>query len=176
MSTLPPLHHIGYVVDDLKASVEAFAARHAAGPFFAIKHLEFDEVTYLGEVAVYDHSSAFGQWGPLIVELTQVHDARPPGLREALVAPGGGIGHIAWLADSLDAESERLQAAGMRPFHSGRSGPVRVVWFDSARLFGHPVEVLERCEEVLGFHAAIAAAAQGWDGQRPFRSAAEVLG
>jgi hypothetical protein len=53
---------------------------------------------------------------------------------------------------------------------------VRVVWFDQAPQFGHPVEILERCEEVLGFHAAIAAAAQGWDGRRPFRSASEVLG
>ena len=53
--------------------------RPAAGPFFAMEHIVFDEVTYRGEPAVYDHSSAFGQWGPMLVELTQVHDAQPTG-------------------------------------------------------------------------------------------------
>jgi len=172
---MPPLHHIGYVVSDLEAGVQEFAARYGAGPFYAIEHLVFDEVTYLGTPASYDHSSAFGQWGPIMVELTEVHDAQPAGLREALVAPGGGVGHIAWLVDSLEAETARLEGLGMRLFHSGRSGPVSVAWFDGASLFGHPVEVLERRDEILGFYAALAATAADWDGARPFRGVAEIF-
>ena len=72
---LPPIHHLGYVVEDLHRDVPRFAAATGAGPFFAMEHIPFDEVTYRGEPAVYDHSSAFGAWGPLIVELTQVHEA-----------------------------------------------------------------------------------------------------
>ena len=79
---------------------------------------------------MYDHSSAFGQWGPLFVELTQVHDAQPAGLRDSLVAPGGGVGHVAWLADSLEDEVARLRHAGITPFHAGRTGPASAVWFD----------------------------------------------
>ena len=37
--------------------------------------------------------------------------ARRP--RAALTPPGGGIGHVAWLADDLEAETARLQAAGL---------------------------------------------------------------
>ena len=173
---LPALHHVGYVVDDLKLGVAQFVATYGAGPFFAIAHMPFDEVTYLGAPARYDHSSAFAQWGPIIVELTEVHEAEPAGLREALVAPGGGIGHVAWLCDSLSDETARLEAAGFRAFHSGRTGPASAVWFDRGPLFGHPVEVLERRAEILGFYAGIAAAAEGWDGSEPLRSAATLFG
>ena len=120
---MPVIHHIGYVVVDLRSGVEAFARDFGAGPFFVMEHLEFDEVTYQGGPAVYDHSSGFGAWGPILVELTQVHDAQPAGLAGALTAPGAGIGHVAWLADDLDAEVQRLQAAGS--VRSTPAGPAR---------------------------------------------------
>lgn len=172
-SSLPPsrIHHIGYVVDDLAAAAPRFAATFGAGPFFAMKHIPFDEVTYRGKAATYDHSSAFGAWGPMIVELTQVHAAEPRGLREQLRPPGGGVGHVAWLADSLDRETERLQSLGLVPFHTGRTGPASAVWFQAAAPLGHPIEVLQRRDELLGFYDVIRRAADSWDGSEPLRVA-----
>ncbi|MDA0159060.1 VOC family protein [Solirubrobacter ginsenosidimutans] len=170
MQVIPPVHHLGYVVDELRAGVEAFARDFGAGPFYAIEHVAFDEVTFDGAPAVYDHSSAFGAWGPILVELTQVHEAQPHGLERALTPAGAGLGHVAWLADDLDDEVRRLQAAGLRPFHTGRSGPVSAVWLEGAP-FGHPVEVLQRVPELLGFYAMLREAADGWDGNDPFRLA-----
>jgi hypothetical protein len=164
----PPLHHIGYVVEDLPVAAEQFAHEFGAGPFLAMEHIAFEEVSYLGKPAHYDHSSGFGAWGPILVELTQVHDAQPAGLRERLVAPRAGVGHVAWLADSLDAEVGRLQALGLEPFHAGRTGPASAVWFDGGPL-GHPIEVLQRRQELLGFYAMVRAAADGWDGRDPYR-------
>jgi catechol 2,3-dioxygenase-like lactoylglutathione lyase family enzyme len=163
------LHHIGYVVDELPAAAELFARRFGAGPFYAIEHIVFDEVTYRGEPAAYDHSSAFGQCGPMIVELTQVFDARPAGLEEALVKPGDGVGHVGWLADSLEDEVARLEAAGLVPFHTGRTGPASVVWFDGGPLLGHPIEVLQRRDELERFYDMVTRASEGWDGQDPYR-------
>jgi catechol 2,3-dioxygenase-like lactoylglutathione lyase family enzyme len=166
---LPSIHHIGYVVEDLRSGVERFAASFGAGPFFGMEHIAFEEVTFHGGEAVYDHSSAFGQWGPIIVELTEVHAAHPAGLRDALTAPGAGVGHVAWLADSLTEETERLQAAGLEPFHTGRTGPASAVWFAGGALLGHPVEVLERNDTLLGFYELVREAAAGWDGRDPLR-------
>jgi catechol 2,3-dioxygenase-like lactoylglutathione lyase family enzyme len=163
------IHHVGYVVEDLRTGVERFARDFGAGPFLAMEHIELDEVTYDGAPAVYDHSSAFAAWGPILVELTQVHDAQPAGLRDALTAPGAGVGHVAWLADDLEAETARLEAAGLRPFHTGRGGPASAVWFHGGPVFGHPVEVLQRRDEILGFYASVRAAAEGWDGSAPYR-------
>jgi hypothetical protein len=167
-TAIPPLHHVGYVVPELRSGVERWAHDFGAGPFYAIEHIAFDAVSYEGAPAAYDHSSAFGQWGPLVVELTQVHDAQPVGLRERL-APGGGVGHVAWLADSLDDEVARLRALGLRPFHAGRTGPASAVWLDGSPLLGHPVEVLQRRDELLGFYAMLRDAAAGWGGGEPYR-------
>jgi hypothetical protein len=175
MSTAAPIHHVGYVVAELRTGVEAFSQTFGAGPFFAMEHIVFDEVTYLGEPAAYDHSSAFGHWGPLIVELTQMHDAEPAGLRERLMAPGTGVGHVAWLAESLEAETERLTRSGLRAFHTGRTGPASAVWFDGGDL-GHPIEVLERRDELLRFYDGVHRAAEGWAGSAPLRRAAELAG
>jgi catechol 2,3-dioxygenase-like lactoylglutathione lyase family enzyme len=169
MDLPPPVHHVGYVVDDLRTGIERFVNAFGAGPFFVMEHIVFDEVSYLGEPARYDHSSGFGQWGPILVELTQVHNAQPAGLREQLVSPGGGVGHVAWLVDSLEAETARLQALGVLPFHAGRTGPASAVWFDGGTLLGHPIEVLKRSDEIIGFYELVRAAALEWDGADPFR-------
>jgi hypothetical protein len=163
------LHHIGYVVSDLRAGVARFSTATGAGPFFAMEHIMFDEVTYRGEPAIYDHSAAFGQWGPILVELSEVHDAEPAGLRDALVAAGDGVGHVGLLADSLLDEVARLEADGLAPFHTGRAGPASAVWLDGGDLFGHPVEVLERREELLRFYAMVRDASLDWDGSEPLR-------
>lgn len=166
---MPEIHHYGYVVADLQAGAEHFSKAFGAGPFYGMEHLKFDYVDYLGEPAVYDHSSAFGQCGPILIELTEVHDAQPTGFRDALVKPGGGVGHVAWLVDSLAEEVERLTAAGHQPFHTGRTGPASAVWFDGADLVGHPIEVLQRRHELLGFYEMVRAAAVEWDGSEPLR-------
>ncbi len=166
---VPGIHHVGYVVTDLTAGAEHFASTFGAGPFFGMEHLEFDHVDYLGEPAVYDHSSAFGRWGPILVELTQVHDAQPEAFRDALVKPGAGVGHVAWLVNSLADEVARLTAAGHTPFHTGRTGPASAVWFDGGESLGHPIEVLQRREELTAFYAMVHSAATGWDGSDPLR-------
>lgn len=157
------------MVEDLHRDVPRFAAAAGAGPFYAMEHIVFDEVTYRGEPAVYDHSSAFGQWGPILVELTRVHDAQPAGLRDSLIAPRGGVGHVAWLVDSLADETERLTELGLEQFHAGRTGPASAVWFDGGPLVGHPIEVLERRDELLCFYAMVREASVRWDGSDPLR-------
>ena len=53
---MPDPHHIGYVVGNLGTGVAWAVETLGAGPFFAIEHMRFDEVTYLDEPAEFDHS------------------------------------------------------------------------------------------------------------------------
>lgn len=160
---------MGYVVEDIGAAVERVVTTFGAGPFFVVEHLAFDEVSFRGAPAAYDHSSAFGQWGPVIVELTEVHSAEPAGLAEAFAGPTPRVGHVAWLSDDVDAESARLSSAGAPLFHTGRSGPVRAAWHDARATLGHHVELLQRSPEIEGFYALIRSSADGWDGAEPIR-------
>ena len=59
---------IAYSVDDVEAGAVDFAERHGAGPFFVRHHPPFDAVHH-GAPAVFNHSSAYGQWGDVQVEL-----------------------------------------------------------------------------------------------------------
>jgi catechol 2,3-dioxygenase-like lactoylglutathione lyase family enzyme len=167
----PPLHHVGYVVDDIPAAVDWAVSALGAGPFFVIEHMAFDVVTFEGKPAAYDHSSAFGQWGSLKLELTVVHSAQPAGLAAALGGASGRVGHIAWLASDLDAESARLSAADVPAFHEGRAGPVRAIWHDARATLGHHIEILQDCPEIQGFYDLIRTSADRWDGSNPLRPA-----
>ena len=62
----------------------------------------------------FDHSSAYGQWGDVMVELVEEHT--PP-----LVAPGSGVHHLAFIVDDTRRRpGVRRDAAGPR-----RCGPRR---------------------------------------------------
>jgi hypothetical protein len=79
-----------------------------------------------------------------------------------------GIGHVGGLADSLEDEVARLEAAGLAQFHTGQIGPVSAVWFDGGPLLGHPIEVLQRRDELLGFYDMLSRASEEWDGLDPY--------
>jgi Glyoxalase/Bleomycin resistance protein/Dioxygenase superfamily len=169
MGSLSPIHHVGYVVDDIDHGVEWMVSRFGAGPFFLIPHLQFDRCTYMGEPAHYDHSSAFGQWGNIKVELTVVHASDPPELATRIGGGAPRVGHVGLVVDDLMAESARLEAAGMPLFHAGSSGPVSACWHDATRQMGHHVEVLGRSPQLEGFYELIRSSADGWDGSDPLR-------
>jgi Glyoxalase/Bleomycin resistance protein/Dioxygenase superfamily len=170
-----PFHHIGYVVDDLEAAVADAVARFGAGPFYVAEHMEFDEVTFRGEPAVFDHSSAFGQWGPVRIELTVIHETDPPELL-ATMAPGGAgrVGHVGILVDSLEQASAQLEASGVPVYHTGRTGPVSAIWHDAHATLGHSVELLQRNEFLTGLYERIALSAENWDGSEPMRAMMDI--
>lgn len=161
---------MGYVVADLDESISEFVGIHGAGPFFLLEHVPITDATYEGAPARYDHSTAFGAWGPVTVELSVIHTADPPELARRL-CPGDPphIGHVGRIVEDLEGESARLEASGLPVFHTGSAGPVRAIWHDARSTIGHAVELLAATPEVVGFHARVRAAAVGWDGSRPVR-------
>jgi hypothetical protein len=161
--------HIGYVVTDIDEAVAWAVSTLGAGPFFLIPHLHFDTCTFNGEPAEYDHTSAFGQWGGIIVELTVVHSSRPSELAEMVGEPAPRVGHVGWLADDLLADSALLEAEGLPVFHTGASGPVSARWHDARGRLGHHIEILGRTPQLEAFYELIRSSSVGWDGSAPLR-------
>ncbi len=169
--TLPhrKITHVGYVVGDIEEAVDWAVGTLGGGPFFLIPHLQFETCTFYGAPAQYDHSSAFGQWGELMVELTVVHSSDPPELAELIGGPPPRVGHVGWLADDLAADSAELEAEGLPVFHTGSSGPVFARWHDGREHLGHHIEILGRTPELEGFYGLIRSSSVGWDGSQPLR-------
>lgn len=162
------LHHIGYYVDDLEEAVHAAIRDLGIGPFLRHERITFDEFTCADGIAstepvTFDHSAAFAAWGPLVLELAEVHDI-DDGLAAAYGVAPGAMSHVSWVVDDLAAERDRLVALGCAPINTARTGPIHVSWHSGGPLFPHPIEVHESNAAINGMHARLSALAADWDG------------
>jgi catechol 2,3-dioxygenase-like lactoylglutathione lyase family enzyme len=72
------LHHVGYWVPDLGVAVEHARRTLGIGPFLVARHVRFDtfrlaDGTAIMDPGYLDHSAAFAAWGPIVLELAEVH-------------------------------------------------------------------------------------------------------
>jgi hypothetical protein len=160
---------IAYAVDDVETAAASFAERFAAGPFFVRHHPPFDAI-HRGQPGVFSHSSAYGQWGRIQVELVQFGDCAPRSLHDAVHATTG-IHHVARFVESLAGEQARLEAIGMPcVMEAITPGGLRFAFHDARAALGHLIEIYEPSAGVLKLYALVADAAVGWDGGDPVRS------
>ena len=148
------LHHIAYWTNDLDAAITQATELLGVGPFTVIEHVGLGDFRFHGEPAVLDHSAAFTQWGPIILELNVAHDVQPPELRAALGISPGAVSHTSWYTSDLGAEGAHLEAAGCALLTTSVGGAV-ANWFTGGSLFAHPIEIHQPTPPVLGMWAAV---------------------
>jgi len=165
---MPGLHHVGYWVDDLDAAMKRWRRDLGVGPFQVIEHMTFEEFVLTAggqqyDGVVFDHSAAFAAWGPVVVELGQVH-AIDDRLAAAygVTARGHGaapgvVSHVSWVVPDVAQESARLARLGCRLINTARTGPISVAWHDGGPLFPHPIELHQHNDVIAGMHGRLAA-------------------
>jgi catechol 2,3-dioxygenase-like lactoylglutathione lyase family enzyme len=168
-----PIHHIGYIVDDIPAAVGRWVSTFGAGPFFWLaKQFSFPGARYYGEPCVLDHSVVVGKWGNIFVELIEVHGVSPAGLRDAYLGSAtdsNRINHICYVVEDPDAEVARLEAIGAPRFWRASLDPLEVSYCDGRASLGHAIEIQKLQPQFVAFFATVAAAAEDWDGSNPLR-------
>jgi hypothetical protein len=159
------LVQIAYRVDDLESACHEWAQRVGAGPFLVRPHLPV-VATHDGRPAVYDHSAAFGQWGPVMLELIEVHECEPAAMREVLTHDQAGQpNHFACFVDDLESASAALIEQGM-PLTMAltSSSGMEVRFHDARHVVGGVLELYVGTPHLRGFYDKVAALADGWDG------------
>ena len=165
---MPGLHHVGYWVDDLDSALPQWRRDLGVGPFQVIEHMTFDSFVLTvddqcDDDVVFDHSAAFAAWGPVVVELGQVHaidDRLAAAYGVTAGANGvtpGMVSHVSWVVPDLEQESARLARLGCQLINTARSGPISVAWHDGGPLFPHPVELHQHNDVIAGMHDRLAA-------------------
>jgi hypothetical protein len=164
MLMLGPPVQLAYATDDVHAAAHRWTAR-GIGPFFVIEHIALSAVEIDGAPATFDHSSAYGQWGDVMVELIQQHDPGPDP-----VVGVSGIHHVATFVDDFEAASTALAGDGFpRRLRATTSGGQAFAFHDARRTMGHLLEIYERTPRLAGFYTMVHDASVGWPGADPVR-------
>ena len=160
---------LAYAVNDVRSAARSFAERVGAGPFFVRRHRPMRSVVHQDAEGAFDHSSAYGQWGTVQIELVEMHDVRPASLAAAVLR-SSGIHHMAYFVSSIDDEQHRLERLGWPPVLIAQTASgLRFAFHDARPQLGHLIEIYEPSDDVIGLYAMVAEAAAGWTGNDPVR-------
>ena len=160
---------IAYVVDDPEATARAWAHDFGAGPFFLNRHIPVTDVVHRGKASSFDHTSAYGWWGSIMVELFCQHNDDPTAITERFTRGTGGLHHMACIVPSLDGALDRAASMGLVVAQSAKAGATTFVFVDDVARHGHYWELYESSPGLLGFYAMVRAAHENWDGRDPVR-------
>jgi catechol 2,3-dioxygenase-like lactoylglutathione lyase family enzyme len=167
--TLKPVQ-IAYHVPDPEHAARDFASSFGWGPFFLFEHIALSHCLYRGAPATFDHSSAYGQAGDLMIELISQHDDTPSVLRDLYARDEVGVHHVAHFVPNLPDALEEARAAGDEiALDACTVTGTRFAMLDLTRQLGHMVELYEPAGGLLKFYGYVRRASEGWDGAQPLR-------
>ncbi len=165
----PPVQ-IAYAVNDLDAAAAEWTERFGAGPFFISEHIDVLDVRYRGAHGSFDHSSAYGQWGDVMVELVKDHTVGPSPVADVVGPGGSGLHHLAYFVTDLASAQSALTDLGWpEALWALTPSGVAFAFHDATASLGHMIEVYEGTPALRGFYAMVREAASGWDGTDPVR-------
>jgi hypothetical protein len=155
---------IAYAVDDVTAAARRWSDR-GVGPFFVIEHIDVHNARVNGAPSTFDHSSAYAQWGSVMVELICQHDSGGERIVEA-----SGIHHVAFFVDDFATAAAELAAAGSSEvLYAETAAGMPFAFHDARAERGHFIEIYERTDRLGWFYDMVRDAAVGWDGSDTIR-------
>ena len=157
-----------FVVNDLDEAMASWSQIMGAGPFFVSREYLGNELTYRGQPSQTRVDYAFGQAGPVQVQLIAQSDPGPSLYRDMYPPGEAGFHHVGVLipAEQMPAEVDRMQAAGY-PVVASLFTSVPVAYFDCRDRIGCFVELYGTNQRTLDFFQLIADTHRDWDGTGP---------
>jgi hypothetical protein len=166
-----PIRQIAFFVPDVKIAARRHAAMFGSGPYYVAEHIPLTVCEYRGQAAELDHSSAYGQWGEVMVEMVQQNNPGPSVFRDMYPDGGQGVHHVALIVDDIQAVMKDFNLAGYETALYAEVMPgAGFAMMDCVRDYGHFVELYEPSEALLGVYSLVRGAAENWDGSEIIRS------
>jgi hypothetical protein len=172
---LGPIHHVGYVVEDIESATRQLHEQFGAGPFFYMEQVPVVDVTSRGEPAEFAHDSAFGMFNGGVIELMKISRLAPARAEARFDRPAQRwLHHIAYAVapSELTTVRARLDEHGIPEYlHAHFGEDVDFTYHDGSGVLGHDFEIHADSDGLRGFFSMFPAAAAGWDGSDLLRPA-----
>jgi hypothetical protein len=161
---------IAYHVPDPAAAAVRYARTFGWGPFFLMEHIPLERCLYRGRPGSFDHTSAYGQAGQMMVELITQHGEGPSALRDMYAADETGVHHVAYFVPKLAEALDIFRSRGLEVALDARtSGGVEFAMVDARAELGHMLELYEARADLQRFYDYVRRKSEGWDGAEPLR-------
>lgn len=162
-----PIRQLAYFCTDIRAAALAHHLCFGSGPYFISEHIPLASSLHRGKPHEFDHSSAYGQWGEVMIEFVQQNNPGPSAMHD--LYPEGsdrwGLHHAAIWVDEVDAEIVRFAADGFPLAQRSVMNDGFVFAFvDTSAVYGHMMELYAPVPALTRFYAKVAAAAHEWQG------------
>jgi hypothetical protein len=161
---------IAYFVNDIREAAKRMSSITGAGPFYVIENIELEWSEHRSNSCEFVHSSAYGQWGKIMLELVQQEDDGPSPFRDMYGVGEEGIHHVACFVDSIEETLKQYEELGY-PLATRAKAKVgtEFAFIDTRKLMGHMLEIYVPDETLSGFYDLVKDASLGWDGSNLFR-------
>ena len=99
---------IAYYVQDVEAAARKAHEVFGTGPFFIYKNIELVDVSYRSQKSELDHTSAYAQAGPVMIEFTQQNNQAQSAFTDMYPNDEEGFHHVAIFVDNVKEEIKPL--------------------------------------------------------------------
>jgi catechol 2,3-dioxygenase-like lactoylglutathione lyase family enzyme len=140
---------VGFVVEDLDATVESWSRLFGIGPwhFYTYGRPLVKRMTYRGKPAEYRMRLALANVGPLRIELIQPLEGDTV-YAEFVREHGYGMHHVGLLTDDIEASLAQAREAGIEMTMDGsgfgKDGDGRYAYLDTEDALGTTIELIQR--------------------------------
>lgn len=133
---------IGVVVRNITQAVDFCSSTFGCGPFKVFVPGIFHTKTYHGRSAQFEMKLAFADWGPIQIELIEPIRGESIYFDFLKRSPNGGLHHLGFEVENLDATIEAYERIGVRVIQDGRAARGGFAYLDTENLIGYVVEIM----------------------------------
>jgi hypothetical protein len=169
-----PIRQVAYFVQDARKAALRHHQIYGSGPYFVAEHIPVRLALHRGVERELDHTSAYGQWGSVMVEFVQqnnpgpscFHDMYPEG------SGRGGIHHVALFVDDIKKAIAVYNADHHETalYAEMKADGFPFAMIDMVADLGHMIELYQPVAQLAGFYEMVANAAKGFNGEDPVRT------
>lgn len=162
-----PIRQVAYFCADVRAAARAHHEAFGSGPFFVADNIPLARAVHRGVERTVDHSSAYGQWGEVMVEFVQQNNPGPSPFHDMYPEGSGryGLHHVALFVDDVDTALADFTARGVETALRAEMNDGFVFAFaDTTATLGHMTELYAPVPTLTGFYDFVSRAAKDYAG------------